>query len=86
MPQDDQPFVYWSIDDWLGEPENYATRRERVPEGAIEWIETAWRLATEAERKRCADIVSAMQIKYASDACGWALDEITMTTCEDAAR
>lgn len=50
--------AYASMDDWLGEVENYSTRAERVPPDAMPWIEAAWNLATKAEQMRCAYVVA----------------------------
>lgn len=44
-------------------------------------VEQQTRIVILRERQRCAGIVRAMQIKYASDACGWALDAIS-NPCE----
>ena len=49
--------TYHTLDDWLDEVENFATRRERFDAdlgglGAVltAWLETAWHLGGEAER------------------------------------
>lgn len=49
--------TYHSLDEWLGEIENFATRDERLFEefgsytpSVREWLETAWRLGSEAQR------------------------------------
>lgn len=48
--------AYHSVDEWLDEVENFATRRERLHEeiggggDIIPWLEMAWRLGGEEER------------------------------------
>lgn len=51
---------YATIDEWLDEIENYGTRRERVPEGALPWLEYAWKFGAAAEREACAKIADDM--------------------------
>ena len=52
--------TYATLNDWLGEIENYATREERLltdfDRAVLPWLETAWRLGAEAEREACARI------------------------------
>lgn len=47
---------YATIDEWLDEIESYGTRRERVPEGALPWLEYAWKFGAAAEGEACAKI------------------------------
>ena len=56
LAEHDDPVTYKGMNDWLDEFENFSLRRERVPDGAMPWIETAWRLATLAEREWCARV------------------------------
>jgi hypothetical protein len=38
------PTRYTSVDAWLDELEGYGLRRERLPDGALDWVRTAWDL------------------------------------------
>lgn len=45
--------AYASVEDWLGEIENYSSRAERMMLNECHYARIAWQLATE----RCEDIV-----------------------------
>lgn len=56
---------YNTVDDWLNEFEGYSLRFERMIDECGNsprlraWIETAWRLGAEAERRACIGIADA---------------------------
>ena len=57
---------YATLNDWLDETENFGLRRERIPDGALPWIEMAWTLGAEsAERsayERAATVVEEVPV------------------------
>lgn len=48
---DIDPVVKAAVDAWLGEPENFGLRAERVPEGALPWLYEAAMVGVEAVRQ-----------------------------------
>jgi hypothetical protein len=70
--------MYKNIDEWLDETEGFGIRRERIPEDALPWLQTAWELATKAERDRCAKLARAQKSKLTNADYYWncAIDHV----------